>query len=203
MSFSCPDVRARFTSYAAEALNPDERGFVREHLAVCEACLEAAAAADPTLLFARGSARSEVVSAADMARILEGVRAGVALKQAERRLTLPPGPVRRGRGRGQGGRRKAAAAAAAAVFVLTLALSQSGGPRRAAAPAAPEVAAVTPAFATSPTREGLYGDGAVSIGKPAAGPAQEAGTATVYEIAPGAGSEEPRVVWIVDRSLDI
>ena len=27
--------------------------------------------------------------------------------------------------------------------------------------------------------------------------------ATVYEWSPGAGREEPRVVWIVDRGLDI
>ncbi len=177
MSFSCPDVRARFAPYAAEALASEERRFVREHLAGCEACREEAVAADPTLLFA-ANAPFEDVSAADRARILEGVRAGVALKQAERRLA--GGPVRR----------KAAVAAAAAVVVLTLALSTSGGPRRASAPTGPASAAVTPAFTAF-------------VKASADGPAGETGTATVYEIAPGAGSDEPRVVWIVDRSLDI
>jgi hypothetical protein len=123
-----------------------------------------------------------------MARILEGVRAGVALKRAELRLARPLS--RRSRRRGEGRSRRKAAAAVAAAVVLMLALSTSSGPRRASAPAA-AAAAVTPAFAS------------VSTGKPAVGPAGQTGTATVFEIAPGAGSDEPRVVWIVDRSLDI
>lgn len=189
MSVSCPDVRARFASYAAEALPSEERCCVREHLAACEACREAAAAADPTLLFA-ASAPVEDVSAADRARILEGVRAGVALKRTERRLA--GSPTRR---RGEGGaRRKAAVAAAAAVVVLTLALSRPNGlSRRAAGRADRVAAAVTPAFAFAGASADKSGDGS----------GDQAETATVYEIAPGAGSDEPRVVWIVDRSLDI
>ena len=182
MSFSCSDARARFASYTAEALTSEERRAVREHIAACEACRKEAAAADSTLLFA-ATAPAEDVSAAEMARILEGVRAGVALKQAERRL------ARRSSRRGEGGRRRAVAvAAAAAVALFTLALP-GGLSERAAAPAAPAAAAkaVTPAFA----------------GGSADGSAESAGTATIYEIAPGEGPDEPRVVWIVDRSLDI
>ncbi len=54
----------------------------------------------------------------------------------------------------------------------------------ASAASVPAVKAVTPGFAK------------------AAASADSAG-ATVYEIAPGAGPNEPRVVWIVDHSLDI
>ena len=191
MSFSCPDARARFASYAAEALTSEERRAVREHIAACEACREEAATADATLLFA-GTAPVEDVSAAEMARILEGVRAGVALKQAERRLGRT---LVRSRERGEGGRRLAAAiAAAAAVALFTLALP-GGLSERAAAPLAPAAAAkaVTPGFA----RVSAFANGSAD------GSAESAGTATIYEIAPGEGPDEPRVVWIVDRSLDI
>ena len=181
MSPACPEFRARFAAYAAETMTSSERRAVREHLALCGPCREEASAADATLLFAAGG-QAEEVSAADMARILQGVRAGVAIKQAERRLARPP-------------RRAAAVAAAAAVALFTLALP--GGPSLSSSPSplllhspdapaasAPAVKAVTPGFAN------------------AAAPADSTG-ATVYEIAPGAGPNEPRVVWIVGHSLDI
>lgn len=169
MSPACREVRARFAAYADETLTPSERGAVREHLALCGPCREEAASTDVTLLFAAGGPPAEV-SAADMARILQGVRAGVALKRAESRLARPP-------------RRAAAVAAAAAVALFTLALP--GGP-------SPDVPAVSAAAANAVTP---------GFAK-AAAPADGTG-ATVYEIAPGAGSNEPRVVWIVDHSLDI
>ena len=112
MSPACPEFRSLFAAYAAEALTSSERRAVREHLALCGPCREEASASDPTLLFAAGGPAEEV-SAADMARILEGVRVGVAIKQAERRLAKPP-------------RRAAVVAAAAAVALFTLALP--GGP---------------------------------------------------------------------------
>lgn len=175
MSPACPEFRARFAAYAAETLTSSERRAVREHLALCGPCREEASAADATLLFAAGGPAEEV-SAADMARILEGVRAGVAIKQAERRLVRPR-------------RRAAAVAAAAAVALFTLALpggpspSPSQGPDASAA-SVPAMKAVTPGFSR------------------AAAPADSNG-ATVYEIAPGAGPNEPRVVWIVGHALDI
>jgi hypothetical protein len=46
------------------------------------------------------------------------------------------------------------------------------------------------------------GVGSTPVAQPASGgilPAE----ATIYDWNPGAGPEEPRVVWIVDRSLDI
>lgn len=174
---SCPDVLARLASYSAEELSGTQRRAVREHLALCGACREAAVAADPTLLFA-GTAPVEDVSAADMTRILEGVRMGVALKQAERRLAEHRKPARR----------PAAVAAAAAVAFFTLALP-GGLSQRAPAPAARATAgkSVTPGFAKASVTA----------------PADAAGGATVYEISPGSGPDNPRVVWIVDHSLDI
>jgi anti-sigma factor RsiW len=176
MNPTCPEVRARFLEYVDDTLASPERGVVRDHLALCGPCREEAALADATLMFASGAPPVEV-SAADMARILQGVRAGVAIKRAERRLAKPP-------------RRAAAVAAAAAVALLTLALP--GGPQRDALNA-------------------RQGEPAVRVATPAAGPVlakaagapADAGGSTVYEIAPGAGPDEPRVVWIVDRSLDI
>jgi hypothetical protein len=178
VSPACMDVRARFAAYADETLTPLERSAMREHVALCGPCREEAASTDATLLFAAGGPPAEV-SAADMALILQGVRAGVALKRAERRLARPP-------------RRAAAVAAAAAVALFTLALP--GGPERDARDvrrAEPAAEAVTP---SASARFGL----ATAAGAPA-----DAEGATVYEIAPGAGPNEPRVVWIVDRSLDI
>jgi hypothetical protein len=179
MSAVCLGVRAHFAAYANETLTPLGRGAVREHLALCGPCREEAVSTDATLMFAAGGAPAQVaeVSAADMARILQGVRAGVAIKRTERRLARPP-------------RRAAAAAAAAAVALFTLALP--GGLEREAREAGASgqpAAAVTPA-----ARFGLT---------QAAGAPADAEGATVYEIAPGAGPNEPRVVWIVDRSLDI
>ncbi|MGH9400420.1 MAG: zf-HC2 domain-containing protein, partial [Thermoanaerobaculia bacterium] len=88
MSPVCSEIRARFGPYAAEALAADERRAVREHLALCASCVEEASAADPTLLYA-ALAPPEEVSAANRARILQGVRAGIAIRQAERRLARP------------------------------------------------------------------------------------------------------------------
>ena len=175
MNPACREVRSRFAAYAEELLAPGDRGAVREHLAACGPCREEAALADATLLFAAGGPPAEV-SAADMVRILQGVRAGVAIKRAERRLSRPP-------------RRAAAVAAAAAVALFTLALP--GGPEK---DALGNRGTVPTAAATPSSGFGL---------STAAGAPAEAGGATVYEIAPGAGPNEPRVVWIVDRSLDI
>lgn len=186
MNAACREVRARFTAYADEALTPQERGLVRDHLALCGACRQDAAASDPTLLFS-AVGRPEEVSAADMARILEGVRAGVAIKRAERRLARPP-------------RRAAAVAAAAAVALFTLALP--GGPAGGPELDVRNVRNVRDGRGPGSAFRAVTPAAAFGLAKAAGAPADAAG-ATVYEIAPGAGPNEPRVVWIVDRSLDI
>lgn len=180
MSFSCGDVRARVPEYLDGVLASVETRNFREHLFSCGECRDEVASIEPSLLFARVS--HEEVSAKDVERVLAGVRAGVALEQAERKLAL---------GRSKRRRRVAAIASAAALAALTLVLpgsarrSDSRRPIRAAArSAAAPAPGLAPAARIVPT--GTF-------------PAD----ATVYDWNPGAGSQEPRVVWIVDRSLDI
>jgi anti-sigma factor RsiW len=173
---SCAEIRPRFEPYSADALSAGERTAVREHLRGCAACRSEAAALDPLLLFS--AARPEAVSAEETAAMLASVRSAIAVRSAERRL------ARRGRGR-----RLAAAAAVAALLVLAVTLAGGHGNRAVRErPSAPNVAAAPapPAFVPA-ARE-----------RPDTKfPAE----ATVYDWNPGAG--QPRVVWIVDRSLDI
>lgn len=178
MSSLCATVRDRLPEFLEDALSAEDRRAYREHLASCEACRDRVAEIEPSLLFARVG--PEEVSSEDVARVLAGVRAGIAIADAERRS---------GRARKRGRRRVAAMASAAALAAMTLVLP-GGGPadRRPAdpvvvAPAAP-AAGFAPAAQTAPS--GTF-------------PAD----ATIYDWNPGAASEEPRVVWIVDRSLDI
>ena len=136
------------------------------------------------MLFARPFAAEEV-PAADATRILANVRTAVAFAETERRI--------------RSSRRKfasaAAATAAAAAFGALLLVSPRDGNRgveTAAVPPTPAAAsgattALQPVALATATAEG---DGVST-------------DATVYEWSPGAGREEPRVVWIVDRGLDI
>jgi len=178
VSFSCADTRARWEDYAAEALEAGERRAVREHLEECPSCREEAASADPGLLFSQMA--SAEVSAEDIERVLTGVRAGIAFKQTERRFA--PRPAR-------------AWASVAAIAALMLLLSGERTSRppmspRSGSETAPRSAAVeVPAAST-------------------AGPVPEAvpktsstGDATIYDWS--SDRSQPRVVWIVDRSLDI
>ncbi|MGH9398791.1 MAG: hypothetical protein ACRD00_00375, partial [Thermoanaerobaculia bacterium] len=82
------------------------------------------------------------------------------------------------------------------VALLTLALP--GGLSR---PAAELPAAVRAVKAVKAVKADNAVTPAAFAGKLADQPAGEG--STVYEFAPGAGPNEPRVVWIVDRSLDI
>lgn len=181
MSLSCPDVRVRFEAYAADALEGGDRRAVREHLASCAACREDAAAFDPILLFAAAPAAPE--SSQETDRILSAVRTGILLKTAERKLETPS---RR--------RRVGALASAAAAVALTL-LAPGAPARRDRAAVAERAAAKTmfhPAAHPAPAAEGF---------EKAGGRQKFPADATIYDWSPGAG--EPRVVWIVDRSIDI
>jgi anti-sigma factor RsiW len=184
MSAICPIVREGFGDYLADRLPAPQRRILREHLAACEACREAAASRDASLLLARPFGAEEEVSAETSASILASVRAGVAHIETERRIRGER-PVKR----------RAAVAAAAAVLALLAVTVPSGrrAERLAAHPPAPPV----------PTRvaEAMPAEGLADVALPdeTASPSN----ATVYELNPGAGREEPRVVWIVDRGLDI
>jgi anti-sigma factor RsiW len=173
---ACETVRDRLAGYLEDNLIAADARAVREHVAACPACRDDAVARDPSLLFAR--AGSEEVSSEDVAAVLAGVRAGLALRKTERKL-----------GSGRSRRRLGATAAAAALAAMVLVLPGSGRrPAETLTVATPAPAAAAPGF--SP-----------------AGAASPGGTfpadATIYDWNPGAGTEEPRVVWIVDRSLDI
>jgi hypothetical protein len=176
VSPACQQVRGRLPEYLDDALVAGDARAVREHLTTCGACRDDLAATEPTLLFARVS--PEDVSPEDVRRVLEGVRTGVALKESERKLAL---------GRARRRSRIAAMASAAAVAAMTLVLpgsSRSTGPVAARPPAVSPAPGFSPAARTAPS-------------------ATFPGDATIYDWNPGAGTEEPRVVWIVDRSLDI
>jgi hypothetical protein len=177
VSAICPIVRGGIEDYLADALPAPQRRILREHLEGCPECAAAATAKDPTLVFARRF--EENLAAGEGERILSAVRTGMALMESERRIART-----RARRRSIG----LATAAAAVVAVCTL-LLWGGSASRPDADAARVAAPAVP-----------------SALQPAAVPA-EAGlpssSATVYDWNPGAGREEPRVVWIVDRGLDI
>jgi len=218
VSFSCGQARDRFAAYLDERLAREERLAIRGHLQDCAACRAEASALDPAFLFAfiDGDAGAVEVSPDETARSLAAVRTGIELKKAERRVETA------------GGSRRAyaiAASVAAAAFVAALA-GFSGVPR---APKAVSAAAAGPV--SGPAAPGSVQTGSVQTGSveglqrvpgmaaPAVAP-EPAGAvspfaeargpvrgqklpadATIYDWNPGGG--QPRVVWIVDRSLDI
>lgn len=178
MSAACGSGRGRLPEYLGDALPADDARALRGHLAVCGSCRDDLAAIEPTLLFARVS--PEDVSPEDVRRVVEGVRAGVALKETERKLAL---------GRSRRRSRIAAMASAAAVAAMTLMMPGSSR-STVESPIAARPSAASPAPGFSP---------AARTAPSATFPAD----ATIYDWNPAAGTEEPRVVWIVDRSLDI
>ncbi len=181
MSPSCLRARDLFPLYADEALGAAERSELRKHVASCEPCRAEAERFDEGLLFA--FAGTDEVSSEDVERILRGVRAGLDWKRVESRL--PDGRPHRRRG---------FLAAAVALVALTLAF-----PGTAPRPSAVSAAAAPPAAAWPNDSEPALGATALpasDISNP-----QIPAKATIYDWNPGSG--EPRVVWIVDRSLDI
>jgi hypothetical protein len=189
MSLSCRQALAALPGYAAETLERGLRQSFRDHLAACGDCREVAVHTDPGLLFA-GSARMSPegeTTDEEVAQILAGVRAGIAWRQAERKLTGDR-PARR--------RRRAAATAAAVVALVLLvpaSTSRRGQPRAVSNLAAPGVPTQAQAF-----------DPVIPAARPVSPevPASKfPADATIYDLSHGVG--EPRVVWIVDRSLDI
>jgi hypothetical protein len=184
MTFSCGEVRDRFAAYGSEALAAGERRAVREHLRSCGPCREEASASDPLFLFAEAGGAGPVPPG-ETAVVLAAVRAGIALKTAERRLEVPAA-------------RRRAGALASAAAALALTLLGPGAPARRA-----------PADALA-ARGGPAGRSFVPVSNPvpageilpkAGGTKTYPADATIYDMTSGAG--QPRVVWIVDRSLDI
>jgi anti-sigma factor RsiW len=177
VSVLCGTVRERLPGYLEDALPAGDRSELRNHLASCEGCRREIARIEPSLLFARIPA--DEVSSEDVLAVLAGVRAGIALAETERRV---------GRSRGRSRRRLAAMTSAAALALMTLVLPGSGRRPIESAAKTPPVTAPAPGFAP-----------AAQKAPTATFPAD----ATIYDWNPGTASQEPRVVWIVDRSLDI
>jgi hypothetical protein len=188
MSPICSILRESFDDYRGDVLPSPQRKILREHLAVCAECLAAAAAKDASFLFARPM--PEEVSPDETARILVGVRTGVGHIETERRI----GVAKRRRFAG-------VAAAAAMAFVALLVLTRPGGSDARREPATAALPAPVPSPGPSEQQA------ASSFGVAPAGLAAEAASpspgATVYDLNPGADRAEARVVWIVDRGLDI
>ncbi len=180
MSGVCERVRARLEEYGHEALSAVDRREVREHVSFCTACRAEAVAVDPVLLFS--AVPAEAVSAEDVASVLSSVRAGIALRTAERRIEAA-----RRRGSAVGARGRGTRAAAAAAVILLTVVVPSGLRSTADVPA--------PVPTGGPTAPGIS-----AVAAPEA-TMKAPGSATVYDWNPGAG--EPRVVWIVDGSIDI
>jgi anti-sigma factor RsiW len=182
----CSILRPSFEDYRNDTLPTPQRRMLREHLSECAECRDLAAAQDPTMVFARPYA-AEALPESETQRILANVRTAVAFAQTEKRL------------RRTSRRRFAGAAAAAAAFGALLLLAP--GDR-----ASVEGVAVTASAPTPASIDDLSVATATSL-QPAALPVELEGAsttdATVYEWSPGADREEPRVVWIVDRGLDI
>lgn len=186
MSPLCGIVREGLHDYLADALPAPQRRILREHLAVCGSCRDEATSRDASILFARAFEADVPVSETEA--ILASVRTGVAHIEAERRA-----------GAGRRSRRPAAAAVAAVAALLAVAVPGALS-RRAPQPTAVAAGAVAPVptEAPAPMPVDVAGESAALPGTGTL-PA----SATVYDLNPGAGREEPRVVWIVDRGLDI
>jgi hypothetical protein len=183
----CGIVRNSFEAYRQDALPAPQRKMFRDHLAGCPECRGAAVASDPTFRFARPLADS--VSEGERGEILAAVRTGVDLLRAQRRLEKPSRRLRMS---------SAAAAAVAAVVLLSSGwgvLQSRPAPKAAAVAAAPEKI-LPPAQDPARASSAEWQPAGLSDGAPSS-------DATVYDWNPGAGREEPRVVWIVDRGLDI
>jgi Putative zinc-finger len=213
MSLSCREALDALPGYAAETLDSEIRQSLRDHVATCGDCREVAVHTDPGMLF-NGSAPISPTTDEEVAQILAGVRAGIAWRQAERKLSgntrlrrgTPPSPRARRRG--------VAAAAAAAVVALALLVPASTprrGPRAVSNLSAPRVPAQglgqAQAQAQAETQAQAQAQASGPV-VPAARPAslevpasKFPADATIYDLSKGVG--EPRVVWIVDRSLDI
>lgn len=178
MTAVCESVRERFARYADDALEPAERRQVRDHLRECRSCAEEGAETDASLLFA--ALAPEKVSPEEVARVVAAVRSGVELRRVEEKLS-------RSRSR------RAAIASAAAVLALTLLL-----PGRLERPANRVTLADAPPRSV-PNQPPQFLPGAAPASSGARYPAE----ATIYDWNPGSSRDEPRVVWIVDGSLDI
>jgi len=182
MSVPCPSADARIDAYRREALPESDRRYLRAHLAECSGCRDRAIAADPAMIFAIVPPRDSGDDADAQARlVLENVKAALAVRSASRKID---------RSHARHGLRAAAAVAAAVLIALT-----SSSARRSRSVAATAARATTRNFQNAATK----------IVRPGADESPSMpSSATIYEWNPGTASpNDPKIVWIVDRSLDL
>jgi hypothetical protein len=191
----CAIIRGSFDDYLCDALPSPQRRMLRDHLASCDGCRAAAAAKDASFAFARPIA--EPVSEGESREILSAVMTGVDLMRAERRIRS----ARRVRPRLRMG--SAAAAAVAAVILISSGWGILRAPAGAAASAPQRMLSPVPPAAGAPASSAAMQPAGLSAAAAADAAPPASPDATVYDWNPGAGREEPRVVWIVDRGLDI
>jgi putative zinc finger protein len=178
----CPAADSRIDAYRRESLPESDRREFRAHLAECSGCRDRAIAADPTLIFAAAPPLPASSDADAQARlVLESVKAALAVRSAARKIDRP---------RVRHGVRAAAAVAAAVLVALT-----SSSARRSRSVAVPVGRATT----------GNFQNAATKIVRPGADESPSMpSSATIYEWNPGTASpNDPTIVWIVDRSLDL
>ena len=182
VSAVCPPLSALSKSYREDRLSPEERRQFRAHLSSCEPCRSRAIAADPTMIFAVAPAPAPT-DAAESRAILENVKAAVAIREASRRLDRSAGVAH--------GRRAATAVGAAALLALAFSAPLVRRPISVAAAASPRSSRISNA-ATKIVRPGAEDSSSMPS------------SATIYEWNPGTTSpDDPKIVWIVDRSLDL
>lgn len=181
----CPRLAETLRLVAARAedrLSGAESRALKEHLSGCRPCADAALRLDPTLLFAPlsvGAERPSRAESGEARRLAADVLSAIELERARRRLS-PAAPR--------------VALRAASVALLAgglLALLRGSRP----APQPPSVVLRTPVRAEAPVS-------AARDSAPLVIDDLRNREATVYQFA-STSSQEPNVVFVVDRNADI
>lgn len=176
---NCPDLISAIDRYRSDELGSPELGALRSHLRECGECRLRAFDAEPSILFAVEN-RPVEVTPEEVQSVLENVRIGIALSQTSRRIETNSG--------GRGKSRRLGALSAAALLLLSV----TSPSRRTRAPIPASAVRELPAAAV-PAGFEREGEGGLL-------PA----SATIYEWNPAsAAPNDPKIVWIVDRSLDL
>jgi anti-sigma factor RsiW len=174
VSGDCRALPARLDAYRSDRLADEDRRAFRGHLAECAECRAEAIASEPALAFALAPPPPPV-GEAEARAILDNVKAALAVRETGRMLER--GVLR--------GRRAAAGLGVAAILALAFSAPLSRRPP----------VAVPSAVRPAPPA-GIVRPGGDEPSMPA--------SATIYEWNPGTSSpEDPKIVWIVDRSLDL
>lgn len=183
---TCSELRPLVSAYLADRLSAAARSEFRAHLTGCGECRSAAAETEPTLLFAAPPRDEERPDEVRM--VLANVRAAIAVREMERRIEKPAASDR--------AHRRAVVGLASAAALAGLALLTP----RAQAPLLPSASTTgASAMAFTPAASAIT---PVRLSKSLEPVAPS--SATVYEWNTNRGKADGmKIVWIVDRSLDL